>query len=382
MSSRDVGFDWSNWLAPQAPAAAVHELAASGAEIVLYGAGTAAADVMRVLQARGVRIRGVLDAKSARMDLLGVPVSRPDAACWSTNDRRVLPVVIGIFNAFVDVPALTEQLRTLGWSTIVDFVELHALLPEALGDRYWLTKRDHPLRHSEKIATTDRLWADEASRLAYRGLLRFRATGDRLGLFRPDCARQYFAADVPAWSAPLRFVDCGACDGDTIRQMKTLGVDIEAVAAFEPDARNFATLAGELETLAHSGVTTLAWPCGVAGATRQLRFRGDHGAGSALAADGEQVVQCVSIDESLAGFSPNLIKMDIEGAEADALSGARRTIERHRPGLAVCVYHRPSDLWELPALVASWNLGYNLYLRCHQHNDFDVVLYAVPTSTT
>ena len=56
----------------------------------------------------------------------------------------------------------------------------------------------------------------------------------------------------------------------------------------------------------------------------------------------------------------------------------RSLIERDRPGLAVCVYHKPDDIVAIPALIKSWNLSYRLYLRAHCWNTFDTVLYALP----
>jgi hypothetical protein len=86
----------------------------------------------------------------------------------------------------------------------------------------------------------------------------------------------------------------------------------------------------------------------------------------------------VSIDDALHGFSPNFIKMDIEGAELAALLGARRTIHDCRPGLAICLYHHPAHLWQIPNLIRSWNLDYRFYLRVHSNNGFELVMYAVP----
>ena len=43
--------------------------------------------------------------------------------------------------------------------------------------------------------------------------------------------------------------------------------------------------------------------------------------------------------------------MDIEGAEYEALLGARGTISKYRPGLAISLYHRPADLWQIPLLI-------------------------------
>ena len=69
--------------------------------------------------------------------------------------------------------------------------------------------------------------------------------------------------------------------------------------------------------------------------------------------------------------------MDIEGSEYEALLGAKDTIYSSKPNLAICLYHKPNDLYEIPLLINSWNLGYKFYLRMHSYSAFDLVLYAV-----
>ncbi|MFH1618985.1 MAG: FkbM family methyltransferase [bacterium] len=69
--------------------------------------------------------------------------------------------------------------------------------------------------------------------------------------------------------------------------------------------------------------------------------------------------------------------MDIEGAELDALKGAAETIKKNRPKLAICIYHKPSDLFEIPLFIKSLVPEYRFYLRQHQPISCDLVLYAV-----
>jgi hypothetical protein len=69
--------------------------------------------------------------------------------------------------------------------------------------------------------------------------------------------------------------------------------------------------------------------------------------------------------------------MDIEGAELEALMGAKNLIARNRPHLAIGVYHCLDHLWRIPFMIHEWHLGYRFYMR--QHNPlFDTVLYAIP----
>jgi hypothetical protein len=73
------------------------------------------------------------------------------------------------------------------------------------------------------------------------------------------------------------------------------------------------------------------------------------------------------------------MKFDIEGGEAAAVRGASGVIRRSRPALAIAVYHRPDDLWQLPRLVDDLVPGSRFYLRLHGHHGFELVLYVVPT---
>jgi len=92
-----------------------------------------------------------------------------------------------------------------------------------------------------------------------------------------------------------------------------------------------------------------------------------------------------TIDHVLAGMAPvkvDFIKMDVEGSEKESLSGARETIRKDHPVLAVSVYHKIEDLYEIPRMiediVGGLEGGYAYYLRYHGANLYDVVLYAVP----
>ena len=91
----------------------------------------------------------------------------------------------------------------------------------------------------------------------------------------------------------------------------------------------------------------------------------------------EQPVQSIKLDEVLPSFAPNLIKMDIESFEPNALIGAHDMITRHRPGLAISIYHMPEQLWTIPLMIQSWNLNYRFYIRNHCAMA-DIVLYAYP----
>ena len=72
----------------------------------------------------------------------------------------------------------------------------------------------------------------------------------------------------------------------------------------------------------------------------------------------------------------NFIKMDIEGAEPNALRGAAETIKRDRPALQICLYHSPEHLWEIPEFIKSLVPEYTFYIGHHSISRGETVLYA------
>ncbi len=76
----------------------------------------------------------------------------------------------------------------------------------------------------------------------------------------------------------------------------------------------------------------------------------------------------------------DFIKMDIEGYELKALHGAEETIRRFKPKLAVSIYHRPQEMYEIPAFLADLGVGYAFYLEHYTIHREETVLYAVSRS--
>lgn len=342
--------------------------------ILIYGAGNKGREVYRFLVDSGYTVDGFLDTNARPGQACeGIAVHAP--CDWlEFHQPESHSIIVAIHNYAVDMVPLLADIRAMGFRRVVNIVEFYNLFAGGLPHHYWLAPRSFYAPFLSDIEALSGILADSASRNWLEAVLLFRLSGDYGRLPPPQFGDQYRPADLPRWQEPLRFIDCGAFDGDTLDHLAQGGYTFEAVAAFEPDPANFVRLARKAPDY---GIA-VCFPCGVSAITSLVRFSAGDGMASRVTQNGDSVIQCVALDEALPNFRPTLIKMDIEGAEIDALNGGRLMIESSRPGLAISLYHHPAHLWQIPLLIASWSLDYRLYIRGHAHNSFELVLYALP----
>lgn len=348
--------------------------------IFIYGTGIFAQDIHRVLIDIGLPVIGFIDHLPRETPFLyGMPIYTPEKASEIDGVSGKAIIVLGIHNYQADVLKIVGRLANVGFKKLLNSVDIYDFFSRELGVRYWLTSRDYYFSLQTVLEEMHSLWADDVSKSLFQAVMEFRLTGDTSKLPAPDLINPYHPTDIPSWKMPLRFVDCGAFDGDTLSDFINNKIEVQAVAAFEPDLTNYAKLSRFISSHKKELPEANLFPCGVYSSTRQLSFETGQGMASNISSKGTTIIQCVALDDAIPAFAPNLIKMDIEGAEYDALLGARHIISSHTPGLAVSLYHRPEHLWQLPMLVDSIVPGkYKFYMRSHAMNDFELVLYAMP----
>jgi FkbM family methyltransferase len=227
------------------------------------------------------------------------------------------------------IPEIRQRIPAAGFAqcTHNQFVLTRILLPDQL-PRNFENVRQYYEQFLPELLRLDTLLADEESRQCLMEYIRANCQEKVLQDYSAD--DQYRPADLPAWPQPLRFIDGGAFIGDTLADFRQQGYRFEAIAAFEPDPENFRRLI--LNTTPCENLTR--FPCALGDKTKVVHF-------NAAATDGSHIcrgegnppeatipVQCVTLDEVLPDFRPNLIKMDIEDAEPEALMGAENMIAR------------------------------------------------------
>lgn len=355
--------------------------ASSSGEIVLFGAGRLGRRTLSGLRKSRIEPLAFTDSNPRlwNMSIDGVTVLAPADAAQRYGKRAVFVITIWSGQAIDTMAQREEQLYALGCERVVPFTYLFWKHAGAMLPHYALDLPQKVHQQSNQVLAACALWSDPASRYQYLAQLRWRLLGDFNALTPPVKHTIYFPSDLCQLTDREVFVDCGAYDGDTVRSfLKQSQGAFARIFAFEPDPASFARLEATTSALQSDGRITLQQAAAGARAGKVSFCASADESSYVSAGTGNLEVDCIVLDEILSHAEPSYIKMDIEGAELDALRGARRLIQRHSPVLAVCSYHTQDHLWKIPSLMRSFNPEYRFFLRPHLFEVWDLVCYAIP----
>ena len=351
-------------------------------KLVLCGAGGLGRKILAGLRLAGIEPLCFADnsVALAGQSIEGLRVLAPVAA--ANEFRREAAFVVTVWGAH-SRDRLAErkwQWSALGCETVVSFMPLFWKFPKAYLPHYSCDLPHKVFEQSQSVARAGRLWADDISRAEFNAQVRWRTQLDFDGLPAPVIGPAYFPKDIVRLKTDERFVDCGAFDGDTLRDFLSASEGrFESYWALEPDPGNFAKLRTLIDAMDGSITDRIRiFPIAVSDRKETLRFAGDATASSTLDPAGDLEVQGERLDSLLGTTRPSFIKMDIEGAEPAALEGCASLLPDARPILAVSAYHLQEHLWELPLYLAERLHHYRFFLRPHDLEGWDLVLYAIP----
>ena len=233
-----------------------------------------------------------------------------------------------------------------------------------------------------RIITLYNLLEDEKSKQVFIAMLKYKLTED---IFYPSNVRdalekQYFDECVKFGDDEV-FADCGGYNGDTIKAfLEVVDNKFKHIYSFEPDERLFKELS-EFTASLPDEMSRKITPinAGVSHKTDTFYMQGGGKAIYCTNEESDRKVEVAAIDEACKEI-PTFIKMDIETFETYALLGAMDTIVKHKPKLAISIYHKFSDLWDIPLLLKLWAPSYKLYMRQYEFNQSETVIYALPQS--
>ncbi len=232
------------------------------------------------------------------------------------------------------------------------------------------------LSHADQILDFAERLADEDSRQTLYRLMLYRLSLDlrHLQMVARPWDDQFYGNDFVALRPDEVLIEGGAYDGDSIRHfLARNGGRYGEIFAFEPDEENF----GRLKSFTDSLPNVRAVCKGLSDINGTLRFATGEGMASHLDAAGTVEVAVCRLDDEV-DSAVTYLKLDIEGAEVSALAGARETIGRHKPKIAVAIYHRPDDILTIPGVLEALDRPQRLYLRHHSGFHYDTTLFAIP----
>jgi len=216
--------------------------------------------------------------------------------------------------------------------------------------------------------------ADETSRYIFNKLVEFRNTLyiTHLEGFFPNEQSQYFEDFLELGYNNETFVDIGCFNGLNSLEFARLSPGYKSIFAFEPDPANFKKCLASLNCLrdVHLNQIGLSNICGT------LRLTQGE-SGSTISPDGPVEI-IVNYLDNLSIPNPTFIKMDIEGEEVQALLGAKSTIARHHPKLAISVYHNVGDFYRIPRLILKIQDKYDVYVRHYTESIYETVMFFIP----
>ena len=353
--------------------------------IVLYGAGSSGIALLLALRRAGVEPLCFADGAPEKWGTIcmGLEVVPPQKLAGRFGSNILVLVCINTdgqsyCRSFDEAlregghSGVHQRLYDCGCDHVVDYIALRRCFALFRGDNTGNLPScpdvDCLAEHRDQIARVYERLADGRSKEIYANVLTFRLFGE--GPEIPTLAQEekYFPRELFTPSAGEHFVDCGAFDGQTLRDLLALtGNRIGAYYALEPDPANFERLeqfaAGLPEELRAKMELS---PCAAWSAEGEIPLYALHGPGSFAAPYGGTRAAATTIDGLLGGRRATAIKMNIEGSELAALKGAEETIRRWKPKLMAAGYHKTWDFWEVPERMLA--AGYTVYLRSYMHH--------------
>ena len=342
-------------------------------KIVLYGMGDGAEKIKAVLDEKRVDVADIMasDEFVRGHDFLGHRVKKLSEIEAEYDDFIIL-VCFG-----TQLPDVMENIYKIS-----ERHELYAPNVPVAGEG--LFDLEYANSHKDELRRVCDMLADAQSKRVFENVIRYKLSGD-IKLLREAETPSEEKFNLMNIGIEETYVDLGAYNGDTLIEfLNETSLQFKKLYAMEPDAKNYRKLKRRLYMI--GSAIFEAYNVGAWDEDTTATFDMRAGRGSrALTAEGKSVnparfrdVKMMKVDTMLRGDAASYIKIDVEGAEENALRGAKETIAKCRPKLNIALYHRNEDMFRLPLLVNEMNKKYKLYMRHHPYiPDWDTNLYCV-----
>lgn len=329
--------------------------------IVIFGAGQLGHRVNRVLNERGISIEYFCDNNlSGQIDV------QTGLKIISINEIKAEMETIFVLIAVFDPKSydiVYHQLLGVG------FREGQLFNAKNIAERLQLSYLN---KNMEKYRSTYSILEDDYSKEVYLNMVKKAYLDQDISQIARGEEEQYFDDNI-FFTEEEVFVDGGGYDGETAARFadKTNG-KYKKIIIFEPEESKKELIKKNLGNHEYDLYSYGLWSCNTI-----LRFDARGNSASAIYEYGDTEVTVKSLDKTVFQDAPTYIKMDIEGAETEALKGCGRIIEKYKPKLAICIYHKPEDLFAIPLLIKELHKEYRLFIRKYTNTKYETVCYAI-----
>jgi FkbM family methyltransferase len=273
------------------------------------------------------------------------------------------------------VADIFEQLKSMNMKNVFPHYLLSYVFPEAVPSMFYKDGMEYILKGKVDIQSAFENLQDDESKKLFIDILKFRNSMNPLDLPKPE-PNQYFPNGFWTLDENEIYIDVGAFDGDIFSIfLEACNQKFRKYYAFEPDLVNYKKLVSRIPH--HFKDKVIAMRVGV-GKTRFICRFASNGEVSVIDSNGADEIEIVPLDEICLQEPITSIKVDVEGFEPEVLKGAEKLIKKYTPKLAISAYHRPDHLWCLMHQIRAISTEYMFYLRHHEFEIYDTVLYAVP----
>ncbi len=341
----------------------LERISQSNKKIVLYGTGNGADMVLDELIKNGICV----DFVAASDDFVRKRVFRGFEVRSITEVMRDNTDALVLLGFATSIPEVMENIKEIH-KTRELIVPVMPVFGNEIFDRQFLTD------NLESSLFAYDLLSDEESKRVFEEMYRFQFTGDLSHLFSVESSREEALRNILCLSDSEHILDLGAYRGDTLEEIRNLFGSFACAVALEPDRKSFEKLLRYAED--KEGITAL--PYAVWNEEREFSFFGGGGRQSTLYGEGKYTVRAVAVDDIIEDRKITYVKMDVEGAEKEALEGMKTLLKTQKPKLSIAAYHRSNDLITLIPLIKSINPDYKIYLRHHPYIPcWDTNLYCI-----
>lgn len=286
-----------------------------------------------------------------------------------------IPMNSSIINCIVEGRTIDAENKIVecGIRTHIDYFCLQIAFPSVLMEVNYLEETNVINEELEIYKKVYSKLNDQRSKKEFDKIVNFRLNRNIENLkgftFRPQ--EQYFESFLSLNEKPA-FIDGGGFDGETSRLFSELYPNYKKIYYFEPSELSYKNSKNNLIGL--DRITM--FKKGLWNKPEIIFFDDTLGNASKFSTDGKAEIETTTIDE-IVNEKIDYIKLDLEGAEYNALLGAENTIKKYHPSIAVCVYHNQLDFIRIPKLLTSFNPDYRIYFRHYTQGVCESVMYFV-----